>query len=297
MVASLIASGAFAGAVTDPSSQDPFGKTAASIACSCGHKGVAGYLSEVALTSHLMSLTLEESEVSKGTADIEAEKTISSILTTSRVTHEDQLSLKDTLDAVRNAAQAAARIQSAFRAHSFRKRRLREAAHAAATCGDEYHILSNDVLGLSAASKLAFRNMRDYNSAALSIQKKYRGWKGRKDFLAFRQKVVKIQAHVRGYQVRKEYKVCWAVGILEKVVLRWRRRGVGLRGFRLEEEPIEESEDEDILKLFRKQKVDAAINEAVSRVLSMVDSPEARQQYHRILEKYRQAKAELAGVE
>ncbi|KAK4726961.1 hypothetical protein R3W88_031878 [Solanum pinnatisectum] len=296
MVASLIASGAFAGAVTDPSSQDPFGKTAASIASSCGHKGVAGYLSEVALTSHLTSLTLEESEVSKGTADIEAEKTISNITTTSPVTHEDQLSLKDTLDAVRNAAQAAARIQSAFRAHSFRKRRLREAAHVATTCRDEYCILSNDVLGLSAASKLAFRNMRDYNSAALSIQKKYRGWKGRKDFLVFRQKVVKIQAHVRGYQVRMEYKVCWAVGILEKVVLRWRRRGVGLRGFRLEDEPIEESENEDILKLFRKQSVDAAINEAVSRVLSMVDSPEARQQYCRILEKYQQAKAELAGA-
>lgn len=86
------------------------------------------------------------------------------------------------------------------------------------------------------------------------------------------------------------------MGILEKVVLRWRRRGVGLRGFRLEEEPIEESEDEDILKLFRKQKVDAAINEAVSRVLSMVDSPEARQQYHRILEKYRQAKVSEASI-
>ncbi|XP_070016226.1 calmodulin-binding transcription activator 4-like isoform X3 [Nicotiana sylvestris] len=293
MVASLVASGAFAGAVTDPSSQDPFGKTAASIASSCGHKGVAGYLSEVALTSHLSSLTLEESELSKGAADVEAERTISSISTTNAATHEDQLSLKDTLAAVRNAAQAAARIQSAFRAHSFRKRRQREAARAATTSGDEYCVLSNDVLGLSAASKLAFRNMRDYNSAALAIQKKYRGWKCRKGFLAFRQKVVKIQAHVRGYQVRKEYKVCWAVGILEKVVLRWRRRGVGLRGFRLEEEPIEESEDEDILKLFRKQKVDAAINEAVSRVLSMVDSPEARQQYHRILEKYRQAKAEL----
>ncbi|XP_009592004.1 calmodulin-binding transcription activator 4 isoform X1 [Nicotiana tabacum] len=293
MVASLVASSAFAGAVTDPSSQDPFGRTAASIASSCGHKGVAGYLSEVALTSHLSSLTLEENELSKGTADVEAERTISSISTTSAATHEDQLSLKDTLAAVRNAAQAAARIQSAFRAHSFRKRRQREAARAATTSGDEYCVLSNDVLGLSAASKLAFRNMRDYNSAALAIQKKYRGWKCRKDFLAFRQKVVKIQAHVRGYQVRKEYKVCWAVGILEKVVLRWRRRGVGLRGFRLEEEPIEESEDEDILKLFRKQKVDAAINEAVSRVLSMVDSPEARQQYHRILEKYRQAKAEL----
>ncbi|XP_069153619.1 calmodulin-binding transcription factor SR2L isoform X1 [Solanum lycopersicum] len=297
MVASLIASGASAGAVTDPSSRDPVGKTAASIASCCGHKGLAGYLSEVALTSHLSSLTLEESELSKGTADVEAERTISSISNTSATINEDQRSLKDTLAAVRNAAQAAARIQSAFRAHSFRKRQQREFGVSATTSGDEYGILSNDIQGLSAASKLAFRNPREYNSAALAIQKKYRGWKGRKDFLAFRQKVVKIQAHVRGYQVRKQYKVCWAVGILEKVVLRWRRRGVGLRGFRHDTESIDEIEDEDILKVFRKQKVDAALDEAVSRVLSMVESPGARQQYHRILEKYRQSKAELEGAD
>ncbi|XP_031124531.1 calmodulin-binding transcription activator 4 isoform X3 [Ipomoea triloba] len=295
MVAALIASGASAGAVTDPTKQDPIGKTPAAIAANCGHKGLAGYLSEVALTSHLSSLTLEESELSKGSADVEAEKTIVSVSTTSATTNEDELSLKHTLAAVRNAAQAAARIQSAFRAHSFRKRQQKEVVSFAA--GDEYYTLSNDIQGLSAASKLAFRSTRDYNSAALAIQKKYRGWKGRKDFLTFRQKVVKIQAHVRGYQVRKQYKVCWAVGVLEKVVLRWRRRGVGLRGFRHETDSIDETEDEDILKVFRKQKVDATIDEAVSRVLSMVESPEARQQYHRILEKYRQAKAELQGVE
>ncbi|KAK4341070.1 hypothetical protein RND71_039571 [Anisodus tanguticus] len=261
MVASLIASGAYAGAVTDPSSQDPFGTTAASIASSCSHKG---------------------------TADVEAEKTISSISTTSPVTHEDQLSLKDTLDAVPNAAQAAARIQSAFRAHSFRKRRLREAARAATTCGDEYCILSNDVLGLSATSKLALRNMRDYNSAALSIRRNIGDGKAGKTSLHFARKLmyedIRLERNTRH------------VGVLEKVVLRWRRRGVGLHGFRLEEEPVEDSEDEVILKLFCKQKVDAAINETVSRVLSMVDSPEARQQYHRILEKYRQAKVSEASI-
>lgn len=99
------------------------------------------------------------------------------------------------------------------------------------------------------------------------------------------------QACVRGYQVRKHYKViCWAVGILDKVVLRWRRKGTGLRGFRQETESTEESEDEDILKVFRKQKVDGALDEAVSRVLSMVESPEAREQYQRMLERYHQAK-------
>lgn len=100
-----------------------------------------------------------------------------------------------------------------------------------------------------------------------------------------------LQAHVRGYQVRKHYKVlCWAVRILDKVVLRWRRKGVGLRSFQKGTESIEDSDDEDILKVFRKQKVDAAVDEAVSRVLSMVDSPNARQQYRRMLERYRQAK-------
>ncbi|XP_057420415.1 calmodulin-binding transcription activator 4 isoform X2 [Lotus japonicus] len=298
MVALLIASGASAGAVTDPSAQDPTGKTAASIASSHGHKGLAGYLSEVALTSHLQSLTMEESELSKSSAELQADLTVSSVSNENITATEDQTSLKDTLAAIRNAAQAAARIQSAFRSHSFRKRRAREAAPGMDGYGIDADSIGN-MPELSALSKLAFRNSREHNLAALSIQKKYRGWKGRKDFLTLRQKVVKIQAHVRGYQVRKHYKVLWAVGILDKVVLRWRRKGVGLRGFRQEMETNEnedEDEDEDILKIFRKQKVDVEIEEAVSRVLSMVDSPDARQQYHRMLEKYRQAKAELAGT-
>ncbi|XP_039012454.1 calmodulin-binding transcription activator 4-like isoform X2 [Hibiscus syriacus] len=298
MVAALIASGASAGAVTDPTSQDPSGKTAATIAASSGHKGLAGYLSEVALTSHLSSLTMEESELSKGSAAIQAEMAVNIVSNGNLATVEDRLSLKDTLAAVRNAAQAAARIQNAFRAHSFRKRQQKEDA-ATADSVDEYGITLGEIQNLSTMSKLAFRNTRDHNSAALSIQKKFRGWKGRKDFLSLRQKVVKIQAHVRGYQVRKNYKViCWAVGVLDKVVLRWRRKGVGLRGFRNESDSIddENEDDEDILKVYRKQKVDATIDEAVSRVLSMVDSPDARQQYRRMLERYRQAKAELVNT-
>ncbi|KAK9934348.1 hypothetical protein M0R45_021495 [Rubus argutus] len=258
MVAVLVASGASAGAVTDPSSQDPVGRTPASIAATHGHKGLAGYLSEVALTSHLSSLTLKESEISRGCAEVEAEITVNSIAKSSLEANEDQSEVGVSID--------------------------------------DYGISSDDIHGLSAMSKLAFRNPRDYNSAAVSIQKKYRGWKGRKDFLALRQKVVKIQACVRGYQVRKHYKViCWAVGFLDKVVLRWRRKGAGLRGFRQETEPTEGSEDEDILKVFRKQKVDGAIEEAVSRVLSMVESPEAREQYQRMLERYHQAKAEMGS--
>lgn len=104
---------------------------------------------------------------------------------------------------------------------------------------------------------------------------------------------------MRGHQVRKNYKViCWAVGVLEKVVLRWRRRGVGLRGFRSESETIddESEDDEDIAKVFRNQKVNVAIDEAVSRVLSMVESQEAQQQYHRMLQRFRQAKVSKTQI-
>lgn len=130
MVASLIASGASAGAVTDPNSQDPTGKTAASIAACNGHKGLAGYLSEVDLTSHLSSLTLEERDIAKGFSEFAAELT-SHLSKENLEVSEDQVSVA--LDAVRNAALAAARIQAAFRAHSFRKRKEREVVAAMAS--------------------------------------------------------------------------------------------------------------------------------------------------------------------
>lgn len=189
MVAELLASGAYPGAVTDPSQQDPAGKTAASIAETYGHKGLAGYLSEMALTSHLSSLTLKESELAKCSADVEAERTVNSISNQNLVV-DDHLSLKDAIAAVRNAAHAASRIQAAFRAHSFKKRRQKVAAER-----DEYGILPSEIEGLSAASKLTFGNAR-HHTAALAIQKKYRGWKGRKDYLTLRKNVVKIQVLV-----------------------------------------------------------------------------------------------------
>ncbi|KAF2593071.1 hypothetical protein F2Q70_00044905 [Brassica cretica] len=277
MVAALIASGASAGAVTDPNTQDPVGKTPASIAASNGHKGLAGYLSEVALTTHLSSLTLEETESSKESAQAEAEITVKSIAGRSHPVNDDPQSLA----ALKNAAEAAARIQAAFRAHSFRKRQQKADMYA---CLKEYGMYGD----------MSKQNARNYHSAALSIQKKYRGYKGRKEFLKKRQKA----AHVRGYQTRKQYKViCWAVGMLDKVILRWRRKGVGLKGFRQDVESGEDSEDEDILRVFRKQKVDGAVNEAFSRVMSMTRTPEARQQYHRVLTTYCKKKAELGKTE
>uniref|UniRef100_A0A0D6QVI1 IPT/TIG domain-containing protein n=1 Tax=Araucaria cunninghamii TaxID=56994 RepID=A0A0D6QVI1_ARACU len=303
-VAALIAVGASPGAVTDPKLKYPSGRTAADIAAANGHGGIAGYLAEASLTSHLSALTLGESEISKVSAAVEAERAVESVTDRSSIQQtvgatEDQLSLKDSLAAVRNAAQAAARIQAAFRAHSFRKRQQNSEGII-----DEYGMTQADVQGFSAVSRFqrATRNHRDQklNTAATCIQRKFRGWKNRKEFLTLRQHVVKIQAHVRGHQVRKKYKpLLWTVGVLDKAILRWRRKGTGLRGFRSElpegTEMEEQEDDDDILKVFRKQKVNVALDEAVNRVLNMIDSPEARHQYRRMLERYQEVKAGYHG--
>jgi hypothetical protein len=102
-----------------------------------------------------------------------------------------------------------------------------------------------------------------------------------------------LKAHVRGHQVRKKYKsFMWSVGILEKVVLRWRRKGRGLRGFRPDavnkapnqpsNDPVKEDDDYDFLKEGRKQS-EEKFQKALSRVKSMVQYPEARAQYRRLL--------------
>lgn len=97
--------------------------------------------------------------------------------------------------------------------------------------------------------------------------------------------------------MRKRYKpVVWSVGILEKAILRWRRKGQGLRGFRsdalnkasstqgtqvVQKKPSEE-DDYDYLKEGRKQ-TEERLQKALVRVKSMVQYPEGRAQYRRLL--------------
>lgn len=98
-----------------------------------------------------------------------------------------------------------------------------------------------------------------------------------------------LKAHVRGHQVRKKISIIWSVGIVEKVI-RWRRKGSGLRGFRRDaltkvpDQPNNTSkeDDYDFLKEGRK-KSEERFQKALSRVKSMVQYPEARAQYRRLL--------------
>ncbi|KAF3951029.1 hypothetical protein CMV_023280, partial [Castanea mollissima] len=61
-VVSLVYLGAAPGALTDPSPKYPSGRTAADLASAEGHKGIAGYLAESHLSTHLSSLKLDTGE-------------------------------------------------------------------------------------------------------------------------------------------------------------------------------------------------------------------------------------------
>ncbi|KAL9300280.1 Calmodulin-binding transcription activator 3 [Arabidopsis thaliana] len=270
IIGSLIALGAAPGTLTDPNPDFPSGSTPSDLAYANGHKGIAGYLSEYALRAHVSLLSLND----KNAETVETAPSPSSS------------SLTDSLTAVRNATQAAARIHQVFRAQSFQKKQLKE-------FGDKKLGMSEE-RALSMLAPKTHKSGRAHSddsvqAAAIRIQNKFRGYKGRKDYLITRQRIIKIQAHVRGYQFRKNYrKIIWSVGVLEKVILRWRRKGAGLRGFKSEalvekmQDGTEKEEDDDFFKQGRKQTEDR-LQKALARVKSMVQYPEARDQYRRLL--------------
>ncbi|CAH9095023.1 unnamed protein product [Cuscuta epithymum] len=306
MVGCLISLGAAPGALTDPTPQHPSGRTPADLASASGHKGIAGYLAESALSTHLGFLKLKEHKedtntevvgsfhVPNRTLDCNAVQMVSERIATPVRDGDlqDGLSLKDSLAAVRNATQAAAQIQQVYRVESFQRKQMINYGEGG-ELSDEAHAVSS-LVGVKRAGK--HYDEPSHAAAAIRIQNKYRSYKGRKQFLLIRQRIIKIQAHVRGHQVRKNYgKIIWSVGILEKVILRWRRKGSGLRGFKPEtslsegggspstvNQPVQEDDEYDFLKQGRKQ-TEVRLQNALARVKSMVQYPEARDQYRRLL--------------
>ncbi|CAN8251683.1 unnamed protein product [Cochlearia groenlandica] len=289
-VAVLVSLGADAGALTDPSPELPLGKTAADLAYGNGHRGISGFLAESALTSYLEKLTVDAKENSS--ADSSRAKAVQTVAerTATPMSYGDvpeTLSMKDSITAVLNATQAADRLHQVFRIQSFQRKQLSE-------LGDNNEFDTSDELALSfaaAKTKKPGHSNGAVHAAAVQIQKKYRGWKKRKEFLMIRQRIVKIQAHVRGHQVRKQYRtIIWSVGLLEKIILRWRRKGSGLRGFKRDTvtKPTEalcappQEDDYDFLKEGRKQ-TEERLQKALTRVKSMAQYPEARAQYRRLL--------------
>ncbi|XWS14276.1 hypothetical protein CRYUN_Cryun36dG0108700 [Craigia yunnanensis] len=296
-VITLIKLGASPGAVDDPTPNFPGGRTAADLASSRGHKGIAGYLAEADLITLLSSLTVNQNVVGNDAATTAAQKAIETAaqVAPSNGALDEHCSLKGSLAAVRKSVHAAALIQAAFRARSFCDRQLTK-GH------DDMSEVSLE-LGIGSLNRLQkMSHFGDYlHTAASKIQQKYRGWKGRKEFLKIQNRIVKIQAHVRGHQVRKQYKkVIWSVSIVEKVILRWRRKGAGLRGFRVQKSienavpEIEICDEYEFLRLGRQQKLDG-IEKALARVKSMARDQEARDQYMRLTTKFGESKVSDRG--
>ncbi|GKV49830.1 hypothetical protein SLEP1_g56559 [Rubroshorea leprosula] len=274
-VASLISLGAVPGAVTDPSPTYPSGRTPADLASASGHKGIAGYLAEDALRVQSSSLNLANEDDDKKGPKAVREISERSVTPLSLSNAPDSLSLRESLAAVCNATQAAAQIYQVFRVYSFQKKKLNE-------------------LALSLLAIKSYKPGQEdelIHAAATFIQNKFRSWRARKEFLITKQRIVKIQAYVRGHQVRKHYrKIIWCLGILEKGILRWRRKRSGLSGFKPEavtaapnmHENSSKDDDYDFLKEGRKQ-VEDRIQKELAKVKSMVQYPEGREQYRRLL--------------
>jgi calmodulin-binding transcription activator len=89
---------------------------------------------------------------------------------------------------VRKSTQAAARIFQAFRVDSLYRKKVVE--YGDVTCG-----LSDECT----LSLVSLKNVKPeqhdthLHSAAVRIQNKFRGWKGRKEFMIIRQRIVKPQ--------------------------------------------------------------------------------------------------------
>ncbi|KAL9161247.1 hypothetical protein ABFS82_07G008100 [Erythranthe guttata] len=286
MVATLLSAGAKPNLVTDPTSQNPGGCNAADLASTNGYDGLAAYLAEKALVEQFKEMTVAGNV--SGSLQTSSNEPINPENFT-----EEELYLKDTLIAYRTAADAAARINAAFREHSFKIRK-----QAVESSNPEI-----EARNIVAAMKIqhAFRKYETHKklAAAARIQYRFRTWKIRKDFLNMRRQAIKIQAHFRGFQVRRHYRqIVWSVGVLEKAVLRWRLKRKGFRGLQVQPEtavvdPNQDGEvvEEAFFRASRKQAEDR-VERSVVRVQAMFRSKQAQEEYRRMKLEHSKAKLE-----
>lgn len=289
MVAALLSAGAKPNLVTDPTSENPGGCTGADLASKNGYDGLAAYLAEKGLVEHFKDMSIA------GNVSGSLQTTTSNFVVPGTFT-EEETCLKDTLAAYRTAADAAARIQAAFREQSLK---LQRDAIQLSNPEDEAR-------NIIAAMKIqhAFRNheTRKKILAAARIQHRFQTWKIRRDFLNLRRQTIRIQAIFRGFQVRKQYrKIIFAVGVLEKVILRWRLKRKGFRG--LQVSPGEVAVDveqnnvaeEDFFKVSRKQ-AEERVERSVVRVQAMFRSKRAQEDYQKMKLAHHRATLKYEGL-
>lgn len=289
MVASLLSAGANPNLVTDPTSENPSGCTPADLASKNGYEGLAGYLAEKALVAHFEAMTIAGNVSGSLQSTFPTNEPIVPDTSLVPVSEEEQY-LKDTLAAYRTAADAAARIQAAFREQSF-KLRTKEV---------EVSNTEDEARCIIAAMRIqhAFRNheTKKQMAAAVRIQYRFRTWKIRKDFLNKRRQAIRIQSIFRGHQVRRQYtKIVWSVGVLEKAILRWRLKRKGFRGLQVDANKDEKQEnvdgEEGFFHASRKQ-AEERVERSVVRVQAMFRSKLAQEEYRKMKLEHIQASIE-----
>lgn len=99
---------------------------------------------------------------------------------------------------------------------------------------------------------------------------------------------LKLQAVFRAFQARKQYfKIVWSVGVVEKAILRWRKKRQGFRGLQVQiddtpKDPNQESDgEEDFFQASRKQ-AEERVERSVIRVQAMFRSKQAQEDYRRM---------------
>lgn len=180
-MATLLSAGARPNLVTDPTKENLGGCTAADLAQQKGYDGLAAFLAEKCLVAQFKDMQM----AGNITGNLEAIKAETS--SNPGKSNEEEQNLKDTLAAYRTAAEAAARIQGAFREHELK---VRSSAVRFASKEEE-------AKNIIAAMKIqnAFRNYetRRKIAAAARIQYRFQTWKMRREFLNLRNKAIRIQ--------------------------------------------------------------------------------------------------------
>ncbi|KAL8216325.1 hypothetical protein R6Q57_023162 [Mikania cordata] len=279
-VASLLSAGANPNLVTDPTSENPGGCTPADLASKSGYEGLAAFLAEKALLAHFEAMTLAGNVSGSLQSTIPTDDDSITSGPRTNCTDEDQY-LKDTLAAYRRAADAAARIQAAFREQSFK---LKSKAAEFANTEDEARCI---IAAMRIQHAFRRHETKKQMAAAARIQYRFRSWQIRKDFLNKRRQAIKIQAFFRGFQVRKQYKkIVWSVGVLEKAILRWRLKRKGFRGLQVapdEDEGVKEEGvgEESFFHASRKQ-AEERVERSVVRVQAMFRSKRAQEEYRKM---------------
>ncbi|CAB78657.1 transcription factor like protein [Arabidopsis thaliana] len=290
--------------VTDPTKEFLGGCTAADLAQQKGYDGLAAFLAEKCLVAQFKDMQTA-GNISGNLETIKAEKS-----SNPGNANEEEQSLKDTLAAYRTAAEAAARIQGAFREHELK---VRSSAVRFASKEEE-------AKNIIAAMKIqhAFRNfeVRRKIAAAARIQYRFQTWKMRREFLNMRKKAIRIQvqakanlstvfkkrneklsatAAFRGFQVRRQYqKITWSVGVLEKAILRWRLKRKGFRGLQVSQPDEKEGSEavEDFYKTSQKQ-AEERLERSVVKVQAMFRSKKAQQDYRRMKLAHEEAQVKI----